>query len=129
MDSQQLTHPFDSLEPVALPEEVTALQEESRKIYVDPLVKQYIVSLVEGSRRHRDVALGASPRASLALQRPAQALALLRGRDYVLPDDVKALAGAGDAVIEYYRRVMAPYEDEKMEEHGDVFGQRRKAEK
>ena len=92
MDSQQLGHPFDSLEPVASPEEVTNLQDEARKVYVDPLVKQYIVALVEGSRHHRDVALGASPRASLGLQRAAQALALLQGRDYVLPDDVKELA-------------------------------------
>ncbi|MFC1935530.1 AAA family ATPase [Chloroflexota bacterium] len=92
MDSQQLSHPFDSLGPVASPEEVTSLQEECRKTYVDPLVKQYIVALVEGSRQHRDVALGVSPRASLALQRAAQALALLQGRDYVLPDDVKELA-------------------------------------
>ena len=92
MDSQQLSHPFDDLESVATPEEVTALQDEARKVYVDPLVKQYIVSLVESTRRHRDVALGASPRASLALQRTSQALVLLEGRDYVLPDDVKALA-------------------------------------
>ena len=92
MEIQQLSHPFDELGPVATPEEVIALQEEARKMYVDPLVQQYIVSLVEGSRNHRDVALGASPRASLALQRTAQALALLQERDYVLPDDVKELA-------------------------------------
>ena len=92
MKSQQISHPFDELESVGSPTEVMALQEESRKMYVDPLVQQYIVSLVEGSRNHRDVALGASPRASLALQRTAQALALLQERDYVLPDDVKELA-------------------------------------
>ena len=92
MDSQQMSHPFDSIESVASSDEVVALQEESRKAYADTLVKQYIVALVEGSRQHRDVALGASPRASLALQRAAQSLALLRGRDYVLPDDVKELA-------------------------------------
>ena len=92
MESQQLSHPYDELESVATPEEVIALQEEARKMYVDPLVQQYIVSMVEGSRTHRDVALGASPRASLALQRTAQALALLQGRDYVLPDDVKEMA-------------------------------------
>ncbi len=92
MDSQQLQHPFETLEAVATPEEVVALQEEVHKVYVDPLLKNYIVSLVEGTRKHRDVALGASPRASLALQRTAQALTLLHGRDYVLPDDVKDLA-------------------------------------
>ena len=65
---------------------------KAREVYVDPLVKQYIVTLADTTRSHRDVALGASPRASLALQRTSQALALLRNRDYVLPDDVKELA-------------------------------------
>ena len=92
MNGQQLGHPFDSLQPVASPDEVTTLQEDARKIYVDPLVKEYIVTLVNSTRQHRDVALGASPRASLALQRTGQAIALLRERDYVLPDDVKELA-------------------------------------
>ena len=92
MDSQQLQHPFDTLEPVANAEEVVQLQQEARQIYVDPLVKQYIVSLVNTTRNHTSIALGASPRASLALQRTAQAMALLRQRDYVLPDDVKELA-------------------------------------
>ena len=92
MDSQQLSHPFEELESVVFPQEVLSLQEDTKKIYVDPLVKQYIASLVEGSRKHKDVALGASPRASLALQRASQAMTLLQGRDYVLPDDVKELA-------------------------------------
>ena len=92
MDGQQLTHPFDELGPVASPEEVVALQMRAREVYVDPLVKQYIVTLADTTRSHRDVALGASPRASLALQRTSQAQALLRNRDYVLPDDVKELA-------------------------------------
>jgi MoxR-like ATPase len=96
MEQQQLTHPFDELEAVAMPEEVVKLQEESRQIYVDPLVKEYIVNLVDATRHHQDVALGASPRASLALQKCSQAIALLEGRDYILPDDVKSLA---DAVI------------------------------
>ncbi|MBI2171082.1 MAG: MoxR family ATPase [Chloroflexi bacterium] len=93
LESQQMTHPFDSLEAVATPDEVVRLQEEVRRVYVDTLVKQYIVTLAEGSRRHSAVALGASPRASLALQRAAQAQAFLAGRDYVLPDDAKELAG------------------------------------
>ena len=92
MDGQQLTHPFDELGSVASPEEVVALQMRAREVYVDPLVKQYIVTLADTTRSHRDVALGASPRASLALQRTSQAQALLRNRDYVLPDDVKELA-------------------------------------
>jgi MoxR-like ATPase len=92
MDSQQLSHPFENLASVVSPEEVLVLQEETRNIYVDPLVKRYIASLVDSSRKHRDVALGCSPRASLALQRTGQAMTLLQGRDYVLPDDVKELA-------------------------------------
>ncbi|MFH1140675.1 MAG: MoxR family ATPase [Chloroflexota bacterium] len=92
LESQQLSHPFEKLESVATPEEIRTLQEETRKVYVDPLVKQYIVALVGATRQHRDVALGASPRASLALQRSAQALAMLRGQEYVLPDDVKERA-------------------------------------
>jgi MoxR-like ATPase len=63
-----------------------------RRIYIDDLVKRYIALLVEASRHHPQVYLGASPRASLALFRGAQARALLNGRDFVLPDDIKALA-------------------------------------
>ena len=65
-----------------------------RDIYVDDLVKQYITSLVAATRDHPAIYLGASPRGSLALFRTTQARALLQGRDYVLPDDVKALAEA-----------------------------------
>jgi MoxR-like ATPase len=65
-----------------------------KDIYVDPLIKQYIVSLVDMTRQHESVYLGASPRGSLALFRTSQARALLDGRDYVIPDDVKELAYA-----------------------------------
>ncbi len=92
MESQQLSHPFNSLESVTTPDEVVELQEEARKVYVDPILKQYIVSLVGATRDHANIALGASPRASLGLLRTAQALALLRERDYILPDDIKELA-------------------------------------
>jgi MoxR-like ATPase len=63
-----------------------------REVYVDPLVKHYIVDLVNNTRRYSDVYLGASPRGSLGLMRTSQARAATRGRDYVTPDDVKALA-------------------------------------
>jgi len=92
MERQQFRHPVEELRPVTGPEEVLQAQEATRAIYVDPLVRQYIVDLVEATRRHEHVYLGASPRGSLALFRASQALALLEGRDYVLPDDVKALA-------------------------------------
>ena len=89
---QEQTHPIDSLEAVATPQDVMTIQEAAKGIYVDQVVRQYIVSLTEATRRHRDVALGASPRASLGLFRASRALALVQDRDYVIPDDIKALA-------------------------------------
>ncbi len=92
MERQQMAHPIEGLEPVASADEVIELQRSIRGIYVDDLVKQYIVAVVDSTRSHADIALGASPRASLALFRGGQAVALIRGRDFVLPDDVKDLA-------------------------------------
>jgi MoxR-like ATPase len=74
--------------------EVLAMQQAVREIYVDPAISDYIVRLVSASRTHPDVYLGASPRGSLALYRASQAWAAMSGRDYVIPDDVKALAEA-----------------------------------
>ena len=91
IDGQQISHPIDSLQSVTGGEEVTRLQETVKQVYVDDLIKHYIVSLVESTRSHPDISLGGSPRASLALFRGAQAIALLRDRDFVLPDDVKEL--------------------------------------
>ncbi|MBI2848273.1 MAG: MoxR family ATPase [Chloroflexi bacterium] len=92
MERQQYDHPIEQLEPVATCEDALRLQMAVRKIYVDDLVKQYIASLVAATRRHPSVYLGASPRGSLALFRTSQARAFLSGRDFVIPDDVKALA-------------------------------------
>ena len=92
MENQQQAHPIDSLEAVVGPQEISFLQKEAQNIYIDSLVKQYIVSLTEATRSHPDIALGGSPRASLALFRGSQALSMIRGRDYVTPDDVKELA-------------------------------------
>ncbi len=72
--------------------EMQDLQEKCRQVVVDPAVQQYIVSLVGATRNHDDIALGASPRGTVALYRAAQALAFLEDRSYVLPDDVKTLA-------------------------------------
>jgi len=77
---------------VITPDEVVEMQEAVGRIYVDPLIKQYIVSLVTATREHESVYLGASPRGSLALMRATQAHAMLDGRDFVQPDDVKLLA-------------------------------------
>ena len=92
MDAQQTLHPIESLDPVTNAAEVIELQQAIREIYIDPLIKQYIVTLVNATRQHESVYLGASPRGSLALMRTVQAFALLEGRDFVQPDDVKLLA-------------------------------------
>ena len=92
IEIQETVHPIDSLEAVATPQDVIAMQEAAKEIYVDQVVRQYIVTLVEATRDHRDVALGASPRASLGLFRASRAMALVQDRDYVIPDDIKALA-------------------------------------
>jgi len=92
LDAQQSQHPIDSLEVVTSAGEVLELQEAVREIYVDPLIKQYVVTLVNATREHESVYLGASPRGSLSLMHAAQAYAMLDGRDFVQPDDVKLLA-------------------------------------
>jgi MoxR-like ATPase len=85
-------HPIEALSAVAEPEELVALQARVPDVYVEESVRDYVVRLARATREHPDVALGASPRGTLALFRAAQALAGLRGREYVLPDDVKELA-------------------------------------
>ncbi len=92
VERQQYVHPIEQLSHMVDASDVLMLQETVKKIYVDDLVKQYIVALVEATRRHPSIFLGSSPRGSLALFRTAQARALLQGRDFVLPDDVKAMA-------------------------------------
>ena len=92
IEQQEQEHPIDSLGPVATPQEVAGMQEAAKSVYVDRLVRQYVVGLVEATRRHQDISLGASPRASLGLFRAARGLALVQDRDYVIPDDIKALA-------------------------------------
>ena len=87
-------HPIDKLEAVVSAADVVACQQSVREVYVDPKVRDYIVEIVRNSREHDDVALGGSPRASMALYRASQALAAIRGHDFVLPDDVKRMAPA-----------------------------------
>ncbi|MFO0808095.1 MAG: MoxR family ATPase [Gemmataceae bacterium] len=86
------SHPIDELTPVATAAEMVACQEAVRDVAVDDKVRDYALKLVHASRQHEDVALGGSPRASIALYRTAQALAALQGRDFALPDDVKKMA-------------------------------------
>ena len=85
-------NPLETLEAVTHADELLALQKLCRRVYVDASVRDYIVGLVRATRTHEDVKLGASPRASLSLHRATQALAAVRGRDHILPDDVKLLA-------------------------------------
>lgn len=92
LSSQENTHPIELLEAVVSSDEIVKIQDAVKTIYVDELVRSYIVSIVHATRDNEDIALGSSPRGSLAMARGIQALALMRGRDYVLPDDVKELA-------------------------------------
>jgi MoxR-like ATPase len=92
LDEQKRHHPLEELEVVCTVDELRGMQAAIRDIYVDPTVADYIVRLVGATRSHPDVYLGASPRGSIALYRAGQALAGLLGRDYVIPDDIKALA-------------------------------------
>ena len=92
LDAQQRAHPIHGIGQVASAEELLGAQNAVKEVYVDALVKEYILALVEATRKHPDIYLGASPRGSLALYKTAQARAAIQGRDYVIPDDVKALA-------------------------------------
>ena len=94
LDLLRQAHPIDSLGAVVSADEVLACQRAIREVYVDPKVRDYIVALVRNTREHEDVALGGSPRASMSLFRSAQAVAAVRGNEFVLPDDVKRMAPA-----------------------------------
>ena len=94
IEGQEQAHPVDQLQTVASSDDLIKLQEAAKNIYVDSTVREYIVSLVEATRSHEDVSLGASPRASLGMFRAVRAMAILQDRDYVIPDDVKDLAYA-----------------------------------
>lgn len=85
-------HPIESIGPVVAGTELPALHETVTDVHVDETLERYILGIVRATRRHRDIALGASPRGSLALYKTSQALASLRGRDYVVPDDIKRMA-------------------------------------
>jgi MoxR-like ATPase len=104
LERQILRHPIEDLRPITSAGELERLQRGVRAVHVDALVQRYIVNVVGMTRGHPDVYLGASPRGSLCLMRASQARALLQGRDYVIPDDIKALATAALA----HRLIMSP---------------------
>ncbi|MGI6532785.1 MAG: AAA family ATPase [Bacillota bacterium] len=88
----QYTHPVETIESVADGSSLVRMQELVKKTFVEESVREYIVRLVHATRNHSDVSIGASPRGSLALYKTAQAYATIKGREYVIPDDVKYLA-------------------------------------
>jgi MoxR-like ATPase len=92
LEMQQLNHPIASLKPVVDLEELGAIQEMVKQVYVSAPVKRYIVDLIRATRSNKDLYLGSSPRGSLNLFKGAQAKAAIEGRDFVLPDDIKVLA-------------------------------------
>jgi MoxR-like ATPase len=85
-------NPLDELTPVVGPDELSAAQRACRTVHVGDAVEQYLLELVRSTREHPAIELGASPRASLALYRGAQALAAIHRRSFAIPDDVKRLA-------------------------------------
>jgi len=92
LDAQQFKHPINEIEQVVDSQALVNAQEEIKAVHVDDKVKQYVVELMSQTRKHSEVSLGASPRGSLVLYRTAQARAAMSERDYVIPDDIKALA-------------------------------------
>ncbi len=91
LERQQYQHPVNDLQQVVPADELLQAQEAIKSVFVAQPVKRYIVELTNQTRQHADVYLGASPRGSLALFRTGQARAAIHGRDFVLPDDIKAL--------------------------------------
>lgn len=92
LELQQLRHPIETIDIVVEEKEIISVQDAIKHVYVSDAVKKYIVNLTRATRDHADIYLGVSPRGSLSLFRVSQALAAIKGRDYVLPDDVKILA-------------------------------------
>jgi MoxR-like ATPase len=92
LEMLQRRHPIDDVQPVVSAEELVAAQRAVREVHVDEKVRRYLTQIVHQTRSCEDLGLGASPRATIALFRCAQALAAVSGRNYVLPDDVKKIA-------------------------------------
>ena len=89
MDDRERLDPINQLEPVCSAADIVELQKVSEEIYIDDVIKKYIVEISHNTRRHTDVALGVSPRASISMMKAGKSIALVMGRDYVIPDDIK----------------------------------------
>ena len=115
----RLRNPLEELQPVVAAEELLHLQAVVREVYVHPTMEQYIVRLVRATREHAALQLGASPRSTLALYRTAQARAALRGRSYVLPDDIQALLYP----VLAHRLILATYTSLRGKSAADVLAE------
>ena len=104
LDLLQYTHPVDKLKPVARAEELVAAQQAIHHVHVDPRVRQYLLQIVHQTRSSSELALGGSPRATIALFRCSQAMAAIRGRQFVTPDDVKKII----APVMNHRLILRP---------------------
>jgi len=104
LKNQQIRHPINDLEAVVTAGEILQAQDVVRRVHVEQSIYNYIVELVRRTRMHDDTYLGASPRGSLGLLRASQASAILRGRNYVIPDDVKPLVSP----VLGHRIILAP---------------------
>ncbi|WP_211250153.1 AAA family ATPase [Mesoaciditoga lauensis] len=92
LTSQMEHHPIEDVENVITPEEISFMKNAVKHVTVDETIKDYIAKIVEHTRNDKDLYLGASPRASISLMKGAMSYALVKGRDYVIPDDVKAIS-------------------------------------
>ena len=113
LDSQTSGDPFSALDPVVDAAEVLSMQEAVSRVAVTPPLRRYVVALLAATRASRDIYLGASPRAGIALLRAAKALAIIRDRDFVVPQDVKDLAGR----VLSHRIILSP--DAAVHEHAE----------
>lgn len=104
LERQRFRHPIEELESVVTTQEVIKAQELVKEVYIASSVKRYIVEITRRTRNYPEIYLGASPRGSLTLYRAGQARAAIHGRDYVLPDDIKALA---DSALSH-RLILSP---------------------
>jgi MoxR-like ATPase len=112
-------HPIEQLTAVVAGDQLPALSRQVWDVHVDDTLRDYIVRLIFATRKHQDLMLGASPRGSYALYRGSQAYAALQGRDYVLPDDIKRLAGP----VLAHRCLVQPESALRGRQVGDIINQ------
>lgn len=118
LERQVHRHPIESVRPLFNAEELVALQDAVRSVFVHVSIQTYIVDIVTATRNHNQIEIGASPRGSLALLHAAQAHAAMQGRNYVLPDDVKILA----PYVLAHRTVLSPEARARGTEDTSVIG-------